>query len=328
MSVVPLPADLPGRSHVAQGGSQLATKTTRSSAPPQSILGVPLPDEDRAREIFEEAKRIFEPETVDGVFTGTDGQPLPLHARLAKIITGLPEVKPEGENKFFKYSFVTDKQVLGLIRPKLAQQRIVIYPETVIEQEPIEHATAKDGRSMLTRLHVTFRIVDGLTGESFTGQAVGYGDDSGDKGANKAYTAALKNFLIKLFLMGGADRDIEADDETDRRARAREAGVAPVQQVEISETVVEGVARGGRSQKATEAQVATVSRLVMSTGITSPAAFSSMAEKVLGDPIELETWQHVRKYLEAMSGPDIGKIIEYLSGLADRDEASYSGYDA
>jgi hypothetical protein len=242
-------------------------------------------------------------------------------------MASLPEVKPEGKNQHFGYPFVTDKQVLGLVRPRLAQQQIVIYPETVTEQEPIPQETAKGGRSMLTRLHVSFCVVDGITGETFHGEAVGYGDDSGDKGANKAYTAALKNFLIKLFLMGGADRDIEEDESTDRRARAREAGVAPVQTVEVKETVVEGVARGGRSAKATEAQVKTVSRQVATLSI-NPYQLSGIAEEVLGDPIELEDWGAVKTYLEALSGPDIGKIIEALAERIDsmeRDESPSDG---
>ena len=290
----------------------MATRS-RATATPDVAVETDEINPDDARLIFEEAKRIFEPESIDGVYTGPDGSPLGLYARLAKIIAKLPEVKPEGTNDHFRYKFVTDKQVLGLVRPQLAAQRIVVYPETVSEQPYIELQTAKGGRSLLTRLHVVFRVVDGLTGEAFTGEAVGYGDDAGDKGANKAYTAALKNFFIKLFLMGGADRDIEDDDETDRRARAREAGIAPVAQVEIKETVVEGVARGGRSGKATQAQVAHVSRLVKDLGITDATKFGLRLEALIGDPIEIESWGDVKSYLEQLAGVDIGKVVEALS---------------
>ena len=279
-------------------------------------------DED-ARHIYEQAKAIFEPE---GVYTGPDGQPLPLAARLAKIISVLPEVKPEGVNQHFKYSFVTDKQVLGLVRPRLAEQRILIIPDTVTEQEPIQQETARGGRSMLTRLHVVFRVLDGLNGESFTGEAIGYGDDSGDKGANKAYTAALKNFLIKLFLMGGADRDIEDDPETDKRATARERAVAPVTSVEVKETVVESVARGGRSSTATEAQIQAVSRLVAELGL-DPQRLAGAIEIILEDPdVDFSNWIQVKEYLSKLSGESIGKIIESLSEDAEGRQAVDGGY--
>jgi hypothetical protein len=283
----------------------------------------PIPNDKDAAWIVAEAQRIFEH---DGVYTGSNGLPLSLYGRLSKIIESLPEVKPEGENQHFKYKFVTDKQVLGLLRPRLATQRIIVIPETVVENEPIQMETARGGRSLMARLHVTFRVIDGIAGESFTGEAVGYGDDSGDKGANKAYTAALKNFFIKLFLMGGADRDIEDDPETDRRAKVRESGTAPVQSVQVKETVVEGVQRGGRSSKATEAQVASVSRLVASLGLT-PQRLAGAIEIVLNVPdLQFKGWAEVRTYLADLSGEDIGKIIESLS--EDEEAAQQQALDA
>lgn len=273
-------------------------------------------------DLMKEAIRIMEPDAIGGVAVDREGKPLSLHGRLAYIIANLPEVKPEGTNDHFKYKFVTDKQVLGLVRPRLAAQQIVIYPEAVEESPFVELTTQRGGHSMLTRLHVTFRVVDALKGESFTGEAVGYGDDSGDKGANKAYTAALKNFLIKLFLMGGADRDIEDDPETDRRARARETGVEPVKTVEITDTVIENVARGGRSQVATAAQVTAVSRLVGELGITTPQAMAKIIDRALQFQVEVTTWPEVRKVLEALAGSDIGKLIEFMSEMRDADDES------
>lgn len=296
----------------------MATRTkpaVEPLAPPEEL------SEQDAAKVLAEAQRIF---YNDGVYLRPDGEPLGLYERLARIIDSLPEVRPEGKNEHFKYSFVTDKQVLGLVRPRLATQRIIVYPETVTEQPFVELTTQKGGRSLLTRLHVVFRVVDGITGESFTGEAVGYGDDAGDKGANKAYTAALKNFFIKLFLMGGADRDIEDDPETDRRARARETGVEPVREVEVKETTVEAVSRGGRSTTATKPQVDAVSRLVQALGIGNPDDFAKIVERVLGDPIEFNNWPEVRKYLEHLPGTDIGKVIEAMSEMEERlNDAPY-----
>lgn len=282
-----------------------------------------LPED--SADIVAEAARILQPETIDGVYIGFDGKPLSLYGRLAKIIGGLPEVKPEGRNQHFNYGFVTDKQVLGLVRPRLSQQRIVIYPEIVEEQPFVELTTAKGGRSMLTRLHVVFRVVDGLTGESFTGEAMGYGDDSGDKGANKAYTAALKNFLIKLFLLGGADRDIEDDAETDLRAQARGAGIEPVRQVSIEETIVEPVARGGRSASATKAQVDQVSRLVAALEIKEPQWVGTLIEQTQGVPNDITSWAQVRPALEALTGEQIGHIIEAMTMIGQQvpDDSGY-----
>jgi hypothetical protein len=302
----------------------MATRTkTVTEAPEEAPPREHNLSDEEAAGVVAEATRIFA--EMDGVYTGgPDGRALGLYARLAKIMASLPEVKPEGRNDHFKYSFVTDKQVLGMVRPRLAQQMIMIYPETVTEQPYVEMTTQKGGRSMLTRLHVVFRVVDGLNGDTFTGEAIGYGDDSGDKGANKAYTAALKNFFIKLFLMGGADRDIEDDPETDRRARARESGVEPVQSVQVQETVVEGVRRGGRSDSATEAQVQAVSRLVASLGLT-PARLAGAIEIILNRPdLEFKNFSAAKLFLESLSGEEIGRVIESLSN----DEEAAVGDDA
>jgi len=309
-----------------------ATKTRVNPLPdtPPPPENPPRPEmtPEEGRAVFEEAKRIFEPESVDGIYTDAKGEPLSLVSRIAKITASLPEVKPEGENQHFKYKFVTDKQVLGLIRPKLAKQHIIIVPDTVTEQEPINQETQRGGRSMLTRLHVVFRVIDGLSGDTFTGEAVGYGDDSGDKGANKAYTAALKNFLIKLFMLGGADRDIEDDPETDKRASARERAVAPVQAVEVKETIVESVARGGRSSTATLAQVQAVSRLVASLGLT-PQRLAGAIEIILGKPdLEFRNFGDAKLFLEALSGEEIGQVIESLSNDEEAQVGEEAGPDA
>lgn len=298
----------------------MATRTRARGAEPElepthDEVGDPPPD------LMEQVKQII---ADDGLYTDREGNPLGLYGRLTKIIDSLPEVKPEGENQHFKYKFVTDKQVLGLLRPRLAAQKIMVIPETVVESEPIEMETARGGHSLMARLHVTFRVVDALTGESFTGQAVGYGDDSGDKGANKAYTAALKNFFIKLFLMGGADRDIEDDPETDRRANARASGVEPVQAVQVKETVVEGVRRGGRSDLATAAQVQAVSRLVNSLALT-PQRLAGAIEIILARPVDFKNFGEAKAFLEALPGAEIGKVIESLS--EDEEQAQEVALD-
>ena len=273
-------------------------------------------------------------EAVGGIYTDPEGKPLGLHARLAKIKDSLPNVDPEGTNEHFKYKFIKNTQVLGLLRPRLARQLIMVIPETVEERDPIPLKTKRGGDSLMTRITVTWRVVDGVSGESFTGQSVGYGDDSGDKGANKAFTAAQKNYLLRLFEIGG-DRDIEEDDETDRRAKARDAGSERVGRVEIGDADIEGVVRpGGRSEKATDAQVARVGQYIRDLELT-PEAFVKFVDKVLGDQLELgeDPWVDIKHYLEGLEGSDVGKLVarfdEILNAAEDqsRDDRGEPGYE-
>ena len=270
----------------------------------------------------EAAKQVFGDDIVaiGGIYVGDDGQPLGLYARIAKITEDLPTVEPEGENDHFKYKFLTINQITGLLRPRMARQKILVFPETVVEEEPRELTTKRGGTSLLTRLHVTFRVVDAINGESFTLQVIGYGDDASDKGANKAYTAALKNMLIKLFLIGGED-DLEADEEADKRAKARDAGSERVRDVEIGDTEITGVKRGGRSEKATDAQVARVGQYIRDLELT-PEAVVAFVDKVLGDSLELgeKPWEEIKSYLEGLSGPDIGKLVARFDAVLNQAE--------
>jgi hypothetical protein len=269
---------------------------------------------------------------VDGIYSDPNGAPLGLFARIARLMLDLPDVDPAGKNDHFKYKFLTNTQINGLLRPRLARQRIVVVPLKVVEMDPVQWETSKGGRSMLTRLHVTFQIVDALNGETFTGEVVGYGDDSSDKGANKAFTAALKNFLVKLFLIGG-DSDIEDDEETDRRAAARDAGAPHVGRADIGDAEVTGVKRGGRSESATDAQVATVGRFVRDLQLT-PGGFATIVDAAIGDRVELgdKPWDDIKAYLEQLSGQDIGKLVARLDAITrdtdakGNDEGGHGGY--
>lgn len=286
----------------------------------------PVPGEDL--DVIDEAKEVFAGDiaSVGGIYTDENGKVLGLHARIARIAGDLPDIDPQGENKHFNYRFFSNIQIMGLFRPRLARQMIVVVPETVEENEPRDLKTAKGGSSLLTRIKVTWRVVDAINGESFTGQSLGYGDDSGDKGANKAYTAALKNFLMKLFEVGGDSEDLEADEATDRRAKAREAGSERVRSVDIGNADITGVKRGGRSEKATDAQVARVGQYIRDLQLT-PEAFVTFVDKVLGDSLELgdDAWAEIKGYLEGLDGPDIGKLIARFDAVLNTAEEQAGG---
>jgi len=278
----------------------------------------------------EVAKKVFAGDiaTVDYIYTDTDGKPLGLYARIAKIMGDLPVLEPEGENKFFNYKFIKDKQVLGIVRPRLSRQLIVINPETVEEREPIHMKTAKGGESLMTRMTVTWRVCDGISGESFTGQSVGYGDDGGDKGANKAYTAALKNYLLKLFQIGG-EPDIEEDEGTDKRAKARESAAPTVERAVIGDAKIGDVEAGGRAKGATEAQVARVGQYIRDLSM-DPEAFAAFVHRKTNTTLTLgeEPWLDIKSYLTNLSGLKIGTLIASLDELynavdkqADSDNA-------
>lgn len=272
----------------------------------------PDPDDDGMVDIAEE---IFKDDKVDTNWA--DGG---LYVRIARIIESLPDIQPGGKNQHFNYKFITDKQVLGVLRPRLARARIIIVPETVREYGFETLTTAKGGTSYLTKIEVTWRVVDGINGESFTGQSLGYGDDSGDKGANKAYTSALKNYLLKLFEIGGDTDDLEADDEADKRAKAREAGSGRVSRVEIGDAEISGVERGGKASSATDAQVSRVGQYARDLKLDADAMAKLILRVLEVDvPSSDEPWQAIKTVLESLSGKQIGTLIAAMDKLLQND---------
>lgn len=249
--------------------------------------------------------------------TAKTEEPKPLIGRLTDIMAELPDVKPEGKNQHFNYKFIQSTQILGLLRPRLAKANILIVPTDIEELEPIELTTQKGGRSLLSRMKVHFSIVDGYSGETISGVAIGYGDDSGDKGANKAYTAALKNFLIKLFLIGG-DADLEEDEAADKRAKARESGTTGRDVVIGSVDKIE-VEKGGRSKLITDQQLTQIGRF-MTDLMMSPEAFSKFAIMAFPDAKVEADFKAIREWLGGLSADDAGKLIQSLDEWATMEE--------
>jgi hypothetical protein len=268
----------------------------------------PVPDDG----LVEIAEEIFSGEKID-----TDWAKGDLYVRIARIIESLPDIQPGGRNQHFNYKFITDKQVLGVLRPRLSRAKIVIIPETVGEYGFETLTTAKGGTSYLTKIEVTWRVVDGLNGDTFTMQSLGYGDDSGDKGANKAFTAAFKNVLLKLFQIGGDTDDLEDDAEADKRAAARDSGARRVDRAVVGDASIEDVDRGGKAKGATEAQLARVGQYVRDLDF-SPEDFKAFIFRKFEIVFDLATdkpWDDVRYFLEKCTGTQIGKIIAALDEL-------------
>lgn len=228
----------------------------------------------------------------------------PLIARLAAVMGDLPNIEPEGFNAYFKYKFISDKQVLGALRPRLAKANIMLIPDVLSEQ------MVERSKSWVTVMHVKFTFVDGFSGETISGTAIGYGDDSGDKGANKAYTAALKNFLLKSFLIGG-DADIEDDAQTDERSV-----VVDNTEVKVTDSKVKGVGRGGKTTDASTAQVMEVSRLSKQLGL-GPLGLGALMEMVLDTELELPTDERAASrqlstYLGGLTAEQMGLVLTNL----------------
>lgn len=245
----------------------------------------------------------------------------PVIVKLARIMGKLGTIEPQGRNAHFGYNFIKDTQVSGAIRPRMAEERLMVIPN-VLEETWVETKTAKGATSWVTKLKVEFTVIDGDSGDSVTGTGYGYGDDSGDKGANKALTAAMKYWLIKLFQIGG--EDAESDDRADKRAAARQEG-GPAVTIEKNE--ITGIARGGRSDRMTNTQKKQIFALYKDLDLTAES-FTDRIDTILGDKLALpedgDATAALNKYLDSLGADDAGKLIVALIDEKDAREVGPS----
>ncbi|HEX5016545.1 MAG TPA: ERF family protein [Actinomycetes bacterium] len=277
-----------------------------------------------------EAERIFK----DDMASLDETAKRPVIIKLAQIMAELPTLEPAGENRHFGYKYITDKQVNGVIRPRMAALRLMVVPD-VVEESWVETKTAKGGTSWVTKLKIRFTVIDGDSGDSITGVGFGYGDDTGDKGANKAFTAAMKYWLIKLFQIGGED-DLESDNRADLRAADREAGSAADRGVRVEGREITGVRRGGKSEAITRAQMAQIGSLIKDLELTPETFVDRFLNKYLPAKLVLpedgDVQDVIKGALAKMSGDDAGALISDLVDAKDQpvgeaDAVALATYD-
>lgn len=255
----------------------------------------------------------------------------PVIAKLAQIMASLPTLLPEGRNAHFGYNFIKDTQVSGVIRPRMARLGLMLIPD-VLSEEWVETKTSRGGTSYVTKLHVQFTIIDAESGDMIIGSAYGYGDDAGDKGANKALTAAEKYFLLKLFQIGG--EDLEDDARADQRAADRESGPAPV--VVTNGNTAGNVARGGVQDRISATQQRAIgamyAELREKRGWTAET-FITFIDETLGDALDVPDGKAasdiLNAYIKSMSGEDAGKMITAMADAKDewdKEEEPGGGY--
>ncbi len=134
----------------------------------------------------------------------------PLARKMATVLSEVHRVPKNGRNDFHGYDYVYESDLVDHIRDKLAEQGVAIFP-SVREHSVAELEDGRGRTQYLTTVTLDVSLVDGESGDQMTTTWVGQGLDSGDKGYYKAYTGAIKYFLLKTFLISTGD-DPETED--------------------------------------------------------------------------------------------------------------------
>lgn len=115
------------------------------------------------------------------------------------------------ESQGFAFRGIDD--FLNVAGPIIAANNVVFLPSYFADFPDTEHVTGKGGTLYKTKLRGVFTFISAIDGSSVTVTAPGEAMDSGDKGLNKAKSAALKYCLAQVFLVPTESTD-DADATT------------------------------------------------------------------------------------------------------------------
>jgi len=235
-----------------------------------------------------------------------------LHNKLAEVMAEVDRVPKNGTapREMGGFKFVQVGDAADAIRGALGSRGVSMLPTAIDVIGEREHETKSGGVMTTMTIRTTWTLTDGDTGETAIIQSFGTGADRGDKFAPKAQTNAMKYALLMGFLMSTGD-DPEMSDTSDRQRRAST--------VTIGASSVPDVAPGGRTAKASPAQLQQISVRSQELNLGSDG-LAAVIKMALGDDLALEGSDDDRRralvfYLKASSSEDAAKIIEFLSDV-------------
>lgn len=144
--------------------------------------------------------------------------PQNLVEKLAAVMAQVERVPKNGWNDFHKYKYATEADITECVRSALASQGVMLIPS--VEKNEWRTVKTQKGEETIATLTVRFTITDGKDKIEFN--ALGEGQDRGDKATYKAMTGAIKYALLKLFLIPtGDDPETEENEKPHTAARPR-----------------------------------------------------------------------------------------------------------
>lgn len=141
--------------------------------------------------------------------TSTQDPNAQLAAAMAKVLASVHAIGKSGRNDFHGYDYATESDITNAVRRLLGEHGIALFPSVKeVDVKEVKNARGKTTKLTTVTLQITLAHSSGGT---MVVEWRGQGEDSGDKGYYKAYTGAMKYFLLKTFLISTGD-DPEATD--------------------------------------------------------------------------------------------------------------------
>lgn len=133
--------------------------------------------------------------------------PAGIHRKVADVMGEIENIKKRGSfkvNNEERYKFVQATDMYEAIRAKFAERGISFlasFVDIISERQ--------DGKLNVVTVQVSLTLTDADTGGTFSALWAGSGQDYGDKAIPKAFTGAVKSWLMTTFLVPS---DTDPDD--------------------------------------------------------------------------------------------------------------------
>lgn len=151
-----------------------------------------------------------EPTTTPHVFTAI----IAVMAELAR--EGITKDRTNNTGGGFKFRGIDD--VMNACAPLMAKHGLCVFP-TYNNRQTTERSSSKGGTLFCVTLDGTFTFVSAQDGSRVTTTTIGEAFDSGDKATSKAMSVAMREALIKTFVIP-TEGDNDADAHTHTVASA------------------------------------------------------------------------------------------------------------
>lgn len=134
-------------------------------------------------------------------------------AILAEVGAQVSYLQKQGNNSAQGYKYARAEDVFRAVNKELSKHNVACVHSTS-ELLDIKTGLGRSGNQTLVHVRITQTYRHDESGETATFQGTGSGADSGDKGAMKASTAALKYLLAAAFNISWGDDPEATDPET------------------------------------------------------------------------------------------------------------------
>ncbi len=210
-----------------------------------------------------------------------------------KILNVIAEIKPvekDGVNSFHNYKYVSDAQIISMIRGLLVKHKLCIIPDQVECSQ--EKGIIVDGKetSSTTTVKINYLIIDVESGEQITVSTYGQGCDKGDKGVYKAATGSGKYLYLKLF-------KIPTEDDPEKESPSKASVICPPGVNIDAKYPIGAKPRAGKG--ISEKQVNLIAGRLSSIGLKTRGGREQFILDDLGKP-------------EANSNQDVNEIIKAI----------------